>query len=187
MKLDKRLFLSLFKVESLLGSYCLTRSQVDRLRAQLATELRLGMQAIAPDSRPSLFPMVNTFVTKMPTGKEVGDFLGLDIGGTNLRIVHLNLSQASGEDKFEQKLDMEFYDVPAEVRHGSGPVFFGFFATCIKQFLEKKGLGKIGKALPLGFTFSFGFEVRRLFSSFLFKDRHIFPFTLKPAICHRPW
>ena len=98
---------------------------MDQLRVLLNQELKYGLQA--NPERPSVFPMVNTFVTKIPTGNEIGDFIGLDIGGSNLRIIHLKLSKVG--DKYEKSVDIEFYDVSKEVRQGDGKAVCSLFGA----------------------------------------------------------
>ena len=105
----------------MLGSYRLTRDQVEKLRSLLSEELRLGLQA--KPVRESIFPMFNTFVTDFPTGTEVGDFLGVDIGGTNLRVIYLKLSKVNDRE-YQREVKMEFYDVPKEIRLGVGSKVF---------------------------------------------------------------
>lgn len=97
----------------------MSRTQVDKLRSLLNKELQLGLQA--KPERPSVLPMINTFVRQLPNGTEMGDFLGLDIGGTGLRIVHLGLRKVN-DGKFEKKIELESYDVPVNVRQGEGKV-----------------------------------------------------------------
>jgi len=43
-------------------------------------------------------PMLPTFVFGWPTGKEKGSYLAVDLGGTNLRVCHVELE---GEGRFE--------------------------------------------------------------------------------------
>lgn len=102
-------------MEKLLEGYRLPIEKLTKLRQLLNEELQLGLEA--NPARKSAFPMFNTFVSKFPTGTEVGDFLGLDIGGTNLRIVQLTLSKES-DGKYCRKLNTENYNVPAEHRLG---------------------------------------------------------------------
>jgi hexokinase len=42
--------------------------------------------------------MLPTFVFGWPTGKEKGSYLAVDLGGTNLRVCHVELE---GEGRFE--------------------------------------------------------------------------------------
>lgn len=43
-------------------------------------------------------PMIPTYVMGWPTGKEVGPYLAVDLGGTNLRVCHVELE---GDGRFE--------------------------------------------------------------------------------------
>lgn len=139
----------------MLNELRLSTKRVEALRSLFREELQLGLQ-LKP-LRPSAYPMYNTFATRFPSGTEVGDFLGLDIGGTNLRVVYLKLWKTD-QGKFEHKLELDFYDVPNEVRKSNSATFFGFLASSVKDFVEKKKLDLLGKTLLLGFTFSFGYE-----------------------------
>ncbi len=49
-------------------------------------------------SCPQLLTSVPTYVFGWPTGKETGEFLAVDLGGTNLRVCLVTLE---GEGKFE--------------------------------------------------------------------------------------
>ena len=145
----------ILQVESVLNELRLSASRVEELRSLFREELQLGLQR--EPTRPSAYPMYNTFATRFPNGTEVGDFLGMDIGGTNLRVVYLKLWKTEG-GKYEHKIELDFYDVPSEVRKSNSATFFGFLAASVKNFVEKKGLASLGKTLLLGFTFSFGYE-----------------------------
>lgn len=43
-------------------------------------------------------PMIPTYVFGWPTGQEKGSYLAVDLGGTNLRVCHVELE---GDGKFE--------------------------------------------------------------------------------------
>lgn len=96
----------------------------------------------------SSLKMIATYA-KRPTGTEKGDFIALDLGGTNFRILELELKGAGrmAEPRVQKfKLDKKHTT-------GSGDMFFGFIADCIKSFLIKNN--DLGKTRSLGFTFSF--------------------------------
>ena len=84
-----------------------------------------------------------------PDGSENGQFLALDLGGTNFRVIKLQLEKGKIVDEI-----IEYYQVEEPLRLGPGPNLFKFLAECIKDFLQKNNLSH-EKALPLGFTFSF--------------------------------
>lgn len=99
--------------------------------------------------------MIPTFVFGWPTGKETGDYLALDLGGTNLRVC---LVTVQGDGKFE--LTQTKYRVTEEQKQEDGQKLFEFCAKCVAEFVnvnigESDGLLKKGQELALGFTVSF--------------------------------
>ncbi|TSO88082.1 Glucokinase [Bagarius yarrelli] len=96
--------------------------------------------------------MLPTYVCSTPEGSEVGDFLALDLGGTNFRVMLVMV----GEDeergwKVETKYHM--YSIPEDAMTGTAEMLFDYIAECISDFLDKHQMKH--KKLPLGFTFSF--------------------------------
>ncbi|EEB94337.1 hypothetical protein MPER_06863 [Moniliophthora perniciosa FA553] len=101
--------------------------------------------------------MIPTFVFGWPTGQERGDYLALDLGGTNLRVCLVNVQ---GEGKFE--ITQTKYRLTEEQKQDDGQKLFDFCAECIKTFIENNFTNdggelslKEGEVLPLGFTFSY--------------------------------
>lgn len=98
--------------------------------------------------------MIPTFVFGWPTGKETGDFLALDLGGTNLRVCLVTLG---GAGKFE--LTQTKYRLTEEQKQEEGEKLFDFCAECVASFVnasigDGEGLLKKGQELSLGFTVS---------------------------------
>ncbi|KAM6965635.1 hexokinase-2 [Aplochiton taeniatus] len=106
--------------------------------------------------------MLPTFVRSTPDGTEKGDFLALDLGGTNFRVLLVKVS-----DNGKQKVDMEnqIYAIPEDLMRGSGCELFDHIAECLANFLDKLGIKD--KKLPLGFTFSFPCQQTKLDESIL--------------------
>ncbi|KAF4613040.1 hypothetical protein D9613_010927 [Agrocybe pediades] len=102
-------------------------------------------------------PMIPTFVFGWPTGEEKGDYLAVDLGGTNLRVC---LVTVQGDGKFE--ITQSKYRLTEEQKQDDGQQLFDFCAECLKTFIDTslpdKG-GSIdvpeGQKIPLGFTFSY--------------------------------
>uniref|UniRef100_W5K7J3 Hexokinase-2 n=1 Tax=Astyanax mexicanus TaxID=7994 RepID=W5K7J3_ASTMX len=94
--------------------------------------------------------MLPTFVRSTPDGTESGDFLALDLGGTNFRVLLVKVS-ANGKQKVE--MENQIYAIPETLMRGSGCELFDHIAECLANFLDKLGIKD--KKLPLGFTFSF--------------------------------
>ncbi|KAF8128608.1 hexokinase [Boletus edulis] len=102
-----------------------------------------------------IVPMIPTFVFGWPSGQETGDYLALDLGGTNLRVCLVTLQ---GNGKFE--LTQTKYRLAEEQKQDDGQKLFDFCAECLKTFIESNvgegpGMLKEGQVLPLGFTFSY--------------------------------
>ncbi|KAK3180231.1 hexokinase [Lecanicillium sp. MT-2017a] len=97
-------------------------------------------------------PMNPTWVMSFPDGNETGTFLALDMGGTNLRVCQITLT----DKKSEFDITQSKYRMPEELKSGSSDELWEYIADCLNQFLETHhGDLKNLEALPLGFTFSY--------------------------------
>uniref|UniRef100_A0A8C7F6R4 Hexokinase-2 n=1 Tax=Oncorhynchus kisutch TaxID=8019 RepID=A0A8C7F6R4_ONCKI len=120
-------------------------------------------KGLGRDSNPTAaVKMLPTFVRSTPDGTEKGDFLALDLGGTNFRVLLVKVS-----DNGKQKVEMEnqIYAITEELMRGSGEELFDHIAECLANFLEKLGIKN--QKLPLGFTFSFPCQQTKLDESIL--------------------
>ncbi|KAJ8005836.1 hypothetical protein DPEC_G00122050 [Dallia pectoralis] len=120
-------------------------------------------KGLSRDSGPTAaVKMLPTFVCSTPDGTEKGDFLALDLGGSNFRVLLVKVS-----DNGKQKVEMEnqIYAIPEELMRGCGSELFDHIAECLANFLEKMGIKN--QKLPLGFTFSFPCLQTKLDESFL--------------------
>ncbi|KAF3986673.1 hypothetical protein FT663_04349 [Candidozyma haemuli var. vulneris] len=100
-------------------------------------------------------PMIPTYVTSIPNGKERGLFLAADLGGTNFRVCSIELK---GDHTFDLKQAKS--PIPLDLMSGStSDALFSFLAEKIKTFLEEHhGEQKETGNIKLGFTFSFPVE-----------------------------
>ncbi|KAL0979205.1 hypothetical protein UPYG_G00182100 [Umbra pygmaea] len=120
-------------------------------------------KGLGRDSNPTAaVKMLPTFVRSTPDGTEKGDFLALDLGGSNFRVLLVKVS-----DNGKQKVEMEnqIYAIPEELMRGCGSELFDHIAECLANFLEKMGIKN--QKLPLGFTFSFPCQQTKLDESIL--------------------
>uniref|UniRef100_A0A8D0IFQ2 Hexokinase-3 n=1 Tax=Sus scrofa TaxID=9823 RepID=A0A8D0IFQ2_PIG len=129
-------------LEETLAPFWLTREQLVALQRQMREAMAKGLQG-----KPSSLRMLPTYVRAIPDGSERGDFLALDLGGTNFRVLLVRL--ASGGVQITNQI----YSIPEYVAQGSGEQLFDHIVDCIVDFQQKQGLS--GHSLPLGFTFSF--------------------------------
>ncbi|KAI5296239.1 hexokinase A [Ascosphaera acerosa] len=96
-------------------------------------------------------PMNITWVFGFPDGNEQGSFLALDMGGTNLRVCEIVLTEKQGGFDITQSK----YRMPEELKTGTSDELWEYIADCIEQFLEYHHPGESLPDLPLGFTFSY--------------------------------
>merc|ERR1719210_2809943 len=91
-----------------------------------------------------------TYVRYLPRGDEVGKFLALDLGGTNFRVLVVDIEP---DQKFQ--MDSEVYSLSQELMEGPGALLFDYIAKCLADFVTERNLRDESRTLPLGFTFSF--------------------------------
>lgn len=97
----------------------------------------------------SSLKMIPAYVD-IPNGSEKGKFIALDLGGTNLRILQLELKGKGKIAKLcERKIVLE-----KKYTQGKGKELFDFIASCIKDFIKKEAHG-VEEKHKAGFTFSF--------------------------------
>uniref|UniRef100_A0A2K6UAC1 Hexokinase-2 n=1 Tax=Saimiri boliviensis boliviensis TaxID=39432 RepID=A0A2K6UAC1_SAIBB len=138
----------------------LSREQLLEVKRRMKVEMERGLSkethAIAP------VKMLPTYVCATPDGTEKGDFLALDLGGTNFRVLLVRVRNGKwGGVEMHNKI----YAIPQEVMHGTGDELFDHIVQCIADFLEYMGMK--GVSLPLGFTFSFPCQQNSLDESIL--------------------
>ncbi|KAJ5987880.1 Hexokinase [Penicillium waksmanii] len=96
-------------------------------------------------------PMNVTWVLGFPDGDEQGTFLALDMGGTNLRVCEITLTEKKGAFDITQSK----YKMPDELRTGTAEELWEYIADCLQQFIEHHHENEDLAKLPLGFTFSY--------------------------------
>ncbi|XP_068624664.1 hexokinase-4-like isoform X2 [Battus philenor] len=131
------------KVQARLSGLVLCGAALQRVGETFSRELERGLRQL-----PSSLQMENTYVPELPDGTEEGVFLALDLGGTNFRVLLLEL--ADGQLVRE---DVKQYHISDALRLGSGEDLFNFLADCVQDFLRCEGMED--QELSLGFTFSF--------------------------------
>uniref|UniRef100_A0A6J0SPP8 Hexokinase-2 n=1 Tax=Pogona vitticeps TaxID=103695 RepID=A0A6J0SPP8_9SAUR len=116
--------------------------------ARFRREMEKGLGA---DTNPTAtVKMLPTFVRSTPDGTEEGDFLALDLGGTNFRVLRVKVAD-NGSKKVE--MENQIYAIPEDLMRGSGAQLFDHIAECLASFMDQLQIK--AKKLPLGFTFSF--------------------------------
>ncbi|KAI9559903.1 hypothetical protein GHT06_013910 [Daphnia sinensis] len=141
------------KVLEFLQGLVLTTETQRKIRDVFESEMELGLAKNPPVA--SSLQMENTFLPELCDGSEEGDYLSLDLGGTNFRVIWLRIKSGAVISE-----EVQYYQVPEDVRLGPGVKLFDFLAECIHNFMDGRQLK--GQNLPLGFTFSFPMTQRGL-------------------------
>lgn len=152
MPFSKDLFADIMK------EFTVDSEQLHEIAADFRYDLRLGLK----DPELSSLRMLKSYVG-LPSGKEKGEYLALDFGGTNLRVLRIKLL---GEGKFEiikkvaKPLKVEgVYDfIGAE---STAEEMFDFIAALVDEAID----GDHTQKYLLGHTFSFPSEQSNLYDA----------------------
>lgn len=141
------------------GKYLHRLQLSDQTLMDVSIRFRREMdKGLCRDTNPTAaVKMLPTFVRSTPDGTEQGEFLALDLGGSNFRVL---LVKVMGNGKQKVEMESQIYDIPEHIMRGSGSEFFDHIADCLANYLEKMGIKE--KKLPLGFTFSFPCQQTKL-------------------------
>ena len=93
-----------------------------------------------------------TWVLGFPTGEEKGQYLTMDLGGTNLRVCWITLQGRKAETTVKQFS----YKLPEDMKTGSAENLWKYVTESLSDFISSEKLkGLADKPLPLAFTFSY--------------------------------
>nr|XP_014344414.1 PREDICTED: glucokinase [Latimeria chalumnae] len=138
------------QVKLILSDFQLQKKELEEVMRRMQQEMERGLRLKTHDE--ASVKMLPTYVRSTPDGSEVGDFLALDLGGTNFRVMLVKVGEdEKGKWKVETKHQM--YCIPGDTMTGTAEMLFDYIAQCISDFLDKHNMKE--KKLPLGFTFSF--------------------------------
>ncbi|CCF60079.1 hypothetical protein KAFR_0J00110 [Kazachstania africana CBS 2517] len=128
------------------SSFTVSGEQLRKVVDHFVSELEKGLS-----KKGGNIPMIPAWVVKYPTGKEKGDYLAIDLGGTNLRVVLVKLGGDNTFDTTQSK-----YKLPDHIRTTQdSEELFRFIAECLEAFVKETYIDGVKGTLPLGFTFSY--------------------------------
>lgn len=134
------------RIDEILQPYMLDNATYEKIVEVLDVAMTKGM---IPDQKDqSSLKMIPTYVRALPNGSEKGDFLALDLGGTNFRVLLVRLK---GQEAIMKN---KIFPISQKLMEGPGTDLFDHIVDCIAQFLKEHDIDGHTK-LPLGFTFSF--------------------------------
>ncbi|KAM5547555.1 hypothetical protein ABKV19_001843 [Rosa sericea] len=127
---------------------------IGKLR-QVADAMTVEMHAGLASEGGSKLKMLISYVDNLPTGDEKGLFYALDLGGTNFRVLRVQLG---GKEKRVIKQEFDEVSIPPHLMTGTSEGLFDFIAEALAKFVATEGEGfhpAPGRLRELGFTFSF--------------------------------
>ncbi|KAG6513828.1 hypothetical protein ZIOFF_024165 [Zingiber officinale] len=135
----------------------------------VADSMSADMRAGLATNGGSDLKMILSYVDSLPTGNELGLFYALDLGGTNFRVLRVQLG-----GKEERIIDTEFEQVsiPQELMYGTTEELFDFIVSGLARFVEKESTKfhlAEGSKREIGFTFSFPVKQTSIDSGILIK------------------
>ncbi|KAF5176377.1 Hexokinase-1 [Thalictrum thalictroides] len=99
--------------------------------------------------------MLISYVDNLPTGDEHGLFYALDLGGTNFRVLRVQLGGKEGRVLKQESTEVS---IPPQLMIGTSEELFDFIAEALAKFVATESEGfhvSPGRHRELGFTFSF--------------------------------
>lgn len=132
------------RLEDIEKELIISLPRMRRISKDFLSQMRKGLS-----EEKSSLKMLSAYVDR-PNGFEKGRFIALDLGGTNLRVLEVELS---GGGKIFKKAEKK---IILQKKHLSGKscVLFDFIAACLKGFIKENKIS-LKNPLFLGFTFSF--------------------------------
>ncbi|KAH0515877.1 Glucokinase [Microtus ochrogaster] len=138
------------KVEQILAEFQLQEEDLKKVMRRMQKEMDRGLRLETHEE--ASVKMLPTYVRSTPEGSEVGDFLSLDLGGTNFRVMLVKVGEGDA-GQWSVKTKHQMYSIPEDAMTGTAEMLFDYISECISDFLDKHQMKH--KKLPLGFTFSF--------------------------------
>ncbi|KAF9439198.1 glucokinase [Entomortierella beljakovae] len=139
--------LSIF--QETVNKFVLSKDQVQNIINGLTEELVEGLSTKDPKN----ITQQPSFITRLPTGKETGLYLAIDMGGTNLRTAAVHLL---GDGQVG--VTMEKHEITNDLKTGTGEALFDWIADCTASLLKAVALDMGDAELQMGVTFSFAIQ-----------------------------
>ncbi|KAF9909235.1 glucokinase, partial [Lobosporangium transversale] len=135
--------------QDIVQQFVLSKEQVQNIINGLTEELVEGLST----NDPKNITQQPSFITRLPTGKETGLYLAIDMGGTNLRTAAVHLL---GDGQVG--VTMEKHEITQELKTGTGEAMFDWIADCTAALLKTVALDMGNAELQMGVTFSFAIQ-----------------------------
>ncbi|KAI8087225.1 hexokinase-domain-containing protein [Thamnidium elegans] len=135
------------ELRSLEKQFDLNTEQLRKVSKLLQDEMKNGL---AKCDRSCNVPMLPTWIVSHPTGQEVGEYIGLDLSGSNLRVYLVTLHGHGRITTRQLK-----YSVKDNIKKGHINNLINFMAECVDSFLTFVNKADYRNPLHLGVCISF--------------------------------
>ncbi|KAG2217434.1 hypothetical protein INT45_000708 [Circinella minor] len=134
-------------IDELIHQFDLSTDQLKIIAHYLSKEMDYGLKKNSTN-----VPMLPSWITRRPTGQEVGEYMGLELSGSTIRIY---LVQLHGKGKITTK--QQKYPIHDRLKKGSISALIDYLAVSVDSFLTFVGKGEHHEQEPiaLGFVISF--------------------------------
>lgn len=139
------------QIEEILSKFDLDDEQLSMVMGCLEEQIEMGLNPETANN--SDLKMIPSFVRYLPTGREEGKVIAIDLGGTNFRVIEVDLLRDS-----QIQTNSKMFVVPENIMTGTGEELFQYLAASISNFMKANQLAKRTVTYPCGFTFSFPCE-----------------------------
>lgn len=147
------------RLQELVKGMHLSNEQLRQIEERMVMEINWGLGKFTNQS--SNIKSYITYVSHLPSGQEEGRFLALDLGGTNFRVLLVEVEAHSSSVRIKASK----HAVSEALMTGPGEDLFDFMAGELREFMVEHGLAGGSTTYSLGFTFSFPTEQHSLASA----------------------
>ena len=147
-------------VSAVKNAFAVPERTMKGIVARMLEHMKSGLKGLM-----SSLEMIPAFVG-IPDGTEEGEYFGVDVGGSTLRVVRVQLDgQGNINVKSEKKIDFT-----AAQKTGPGDQLFDFITQFVKDFMDEQKIGS-DTQVDLGLTWSFPVEQTRIDSGIHLKEK----------------
>ncbi|XP_051896764.1 hexokinase-4 isoform X2 [Pristis pectinata] len=104
------------KVQQILSEFHLRKEELLEVKRRIQQEMEKGLRL--ETHKTASVKMLPTYVRSTPDGSEVGDFLALDLGGTNFRVMLVKVGEDENKS-WKIATSNQMYSIPTDVMTGT--------------------------------------------------------------------
>lgn len=121
---------------------------------ELSRNLKVQFEERLQCHNESMLPSFNHL---LPTGKEEGNYIALDVGGSTLRVALVALRGRASAGRESEILRMQSFKISSEIKGLVGTGFFDWMAKHIREVIGDDATGT-AEPVPMGLAWSFPVE-----------------------------